>query len=155
MLVDFDILPDESRIWVYASSHELGIREEEYILKYISNHLQSWSAHGSPLRSSVKILDHYFIVVALDEAFNDASGCSIDTLQNNIQKIEKVLSISLMNRLSIYCLINDVITCIPISDLGRNIAPETLFYDLTIQKKGDLSNWLKPIKEGWCNNLLG
>ena len=154
MLVDFDILPAESRIWVYASIQKLGTGEEEYILNYISNHLNGWVAHGAPLRSSVKILDHYFIVVALDEAFNEASGCSIDSLQNNIKEIEQELSISLMNRLNIYCIIKDVITCVPIGDLGDAIDQETLFYDLTIKSKAELSSWLKPIKEGWCNTLL-
>ena len=68
--------------------------------------------------------------------------------------LEKELSVSLMNRLNVFCSIDDTIKCIPSTKLADNANQNTLFYDLTIQKKGELANWLKPIKEGWCINLL-
>ena len=154
MLVDFDTLPDSSRIWVYSSKIPLEDKEKRYIIKHISDHLQNWSAHKVPLTAGVKILEDYFIVVALDESKNLASGCSIDTLQNKIQEIEEELSVSLLSRLNIFCRIEDIIKCIASYKLGEGIDKDTLFYDLTIQKKGDLSSWLKPIKEGWCANLI-
>jgi hypothetical protein len=154
MLVDFDILPAESRIWIYAAEQKLTNDQENYILNHISDHLQNWEAHKVFLTSGVTILENRFIVVALDENENGASGCSIDTLQNKIQEIEKELLISLMNRLNVFCIIEDVITCIPAIKLATNINQDTLFYDLSIQKKIELSNWLKPIKEGWCNRFL-
>ena len=154
MLVDFDLLPDDSRIWIYPASQKLTNFQENYILDYASNHLKDWLAHELALTSGITILESRFVVVALDENKNRASGCSIDILQNKIQEIEKALSISLMNRLNIFCIINDVITCIPVTKLGININQDTLFYDFTIQRKSEISSWLKPIKEGWCNKFL-
>jgi len=91
---------------------------------------------------------------ALDENKNGASGCSIDTLQNTIQKIEKELSISLMNRLNVFCKIEDEILCVPSFKLSTVADKDTLFYDLTILKKRDLNTYLKPISEGWCAHLV-
>jgi hypothetical protein len=154
MLVDFDILPDESRIWIYAAEQKLTNDQENYILNHISNHLQNWAAHKVSLISGVIILENRFLVIALDENENGASGCSIDTLQDKIQEIEKELSISLMNRLNVFCRIDDKIHCISTTKLVMNTNKNTLFYDLTIQQKSELSKWVKPIKEGWCNRFL-
>lgn len=154
MLVDFNTTSEQSRIWIYAAEQKLTNKQEVYILKSISKHLQDWKAHKVPLTAGVTILENHFVVVALDESKNGASGCSIDTLQNKIQDLEKELSVSLMNRLNVFCSIDDTIKCIPSTKLADNANQNTLFYDLTIQKKGELANWLKPIKEGWCINLL-
>ena len=154
MLVDFNTTSDQSRIWIYAAEHKLTNDQENHILKSISDYLQNWEAHKVPLTAGVTILENHFIIIALDETKNGASGCSIDTLQNKIQEIEKELSVSLMNRLNIFCRIGDEIECTPTLKLAENTNKETLFYDLTIQKKSELSNWLKPIEQGWCSNLL-
>ena len=155
MLVDFyNTMPDDARIWIYASEKSFTKDQEIYIIKTISNHLQNWEAHKLPLTAAVTILERHFIVVALDESKNRASGCSIDTLQHNIQQIEKKLSISLMNRLNIFYNIDGRIKHISSCRLSSVANSDTLFYDLTIQKKLDLESYLKPISHGWCAHLL-
>ena len=154
MLADFHTLPEQARIWVYASEKALTQNQQAYILNYISEHLKGWNAHKEPLTAGVTILENHFIVVALDENKNGASGCSIDTLQNTIQKIEKELTFSLMNRLNVFCRIDNKIQCIPSFKLGSLADKDTLFYDLTILTKSDLNTYLKPISEGWCVYLV-
>ena len=154
MLVDFDILPDESRIWIYASEQTLTDEQQNYILNSICNHLRGWEAHTTPLKAGVKILENHFIVVALDDSKNAASGCSIDTLQYQIQEIEKHLAISLLNRLNVFCIVDETIVCIPSVNLKNNVNKDTLFYDLTIESKSQISSFLKPISAGWCVKLI-
>ena len=154
MLVDFNTISDESRIWIFAAEQKLLNHQENHILKSISDHLQNWETHKKPLTAGVSILENQFVVVALDETKNGASGCSIDTLQNKIQNLEKELSVSLMNRLNVFCKIDDKIHCIPMNKLAENTNKDTLFYDLTIQKKSELYSYLKPISEGWCASYL-
>ena len=154
MLVDFNTITDNARIWIYAAENKFKKEQETYILKSISDHLKFWHSHGNNLKAAVTILKNHFVVVALDESENVASGCSIDTLQNKIQEIEKVLSISLLNRLNIFCSINDEIKCVPSFKLNDIAKANTLFYDLTIQRKSDLYSYLKPVSEGWCANLI-
>ena len=154
MVVNFNIIPEESRIWIYAAEYKLTNDQENYILNHISNHLQNWEAHKVPLTAGVTILENYFIVVALDDSQYGASGCSIDTLQKLIQNLEKYFSISLLNRLNVFCKIEDEILCIPSFKLESIAKANTLFYDLTIQKKSELHSYLKPISEGWCAHLV-
>ena len=154
MLVNFNTIPEESRIWIYAAEQKLTNEQENCILQSISDHIKNWEAHKVPLTAGVTILENHFIVVALDESKNRASGCSIDTLQKLIQNLEKDLSISLLNRLNIFCKIEDEILCIPSFKLESIAKSNTLFYDLTIQKKSELHSYLKPISEGWCASYL-
>ena len=154
MLVNFHTIPECSRIWIYSSDLVLTDKQEAYILESISIHLQSWEAHKKPLTAGVTILEGHFIVVALDESKNEASGCSIDALQHKIQEIEKELSVSLMNRLNVFCRVDSKIHCIPAFKLKNTVKPTTLFYDLTIKNKMDLNYYLKPISEGWCARFL-
>jgi hypothetical protein len=154
MLVDFNTTDGQSRIWIYAAEQKLTNEQESYILKSISDHLKNWEAHKAPLTAGVTILENHFIIIALDESKNRASGCSIDTLQNKIQDLEKKLSVSLLNRLNVFCRINDKIQCVPSFQLDGIAKANTFFYDLTIQKKSDLHSYLKPISEGWCAYLV-
>ena len=154
MITDFHTIPKESRIWIYASEIKLSQDQQYYILNHISTHLNSWNAHKITLTAGVIILENHFIVVALDDSKNAASGCSIDTLQNTIQELENELSISLLNRLNVFGKIREEIKCIPTFRLKNEIDEHTLFYDLTIQKKSEIERWLKPIKDGWCASYL-
>ena len=154
MLSDFHSLPESSRVWIYASEVILTNKHQDFIIDYISDHLRNWNAHNRDLIAGVTILENHFIVVALDESKNKASGCSIDSLQLKIQKLEIELSISLMNKLNVYYKKDGVIECINYLNLKGNVDSHTLFYDLTIQKKEDLNTYLKFIKDGWCNRYL-
>ena len=154
MLADFHTLPEESRIWLYAAENALSKDQQNYILKVISDALKGWNAHERPLTAGVTVLENHFIIIALDESKNAASGCSIDTLQNTIQKIEKELSITLMNRLNVFCEIEGEIVCVPSFKLGSIAKAYTPFYDLTILTKSDLNTYLKPLSEGWCAHLV-
>jgi len=154
MLANFHTLPEESRIWLYAAADALSKDQKNYILNVISEDLKVWNAHERPLTAGVTILENHFIVIALDESKNKASGCSIDTLQNTIQKIEKELSIPFMNRLNVFCEIKSGLVCVPSFKLGSIANYETPFYDLTILKKSEIATYLKPVGEGWCAHLL-
>jgi len=154
MLVDFHTISDESRLWIYSSVSKLTDYQKEKILNKISEYLKTWDYHNNPLTSAVTIKENHFIVIALDDSEFGVGGCSIDSLQRIIQELENELSISLLNRLNIFYRADDNIKCIPTLKLAEHVNKETLFYDLTIQKKSKLSNWLKPVEEGWCANII-
>ena len=67
MLVDFDNLSEDARIWIFPSDRPLTDNQESYISSEISNHLRHWTAHSNPLKAGFKILEKHFIIIALDE----------------------------------------------------------------------------------------
>tara|TARA_B100001758_G_scaffold247628_2_gene266252 strand:+ start:4730 stop:5197 length:468 start_codon:yes stop_codon:yes gene_type:complete len=154
MLVDFNSISDESRLWVYGSESNLTNDQQAVIISKISEYLKTWDYHNNPLTASLIIKEDRFIIIALDDSEFGVGGCSIDSLQRIIQELEQELSISLLNRLNIFCRIDNMLRCISTLKLSEHANNKTLFYDLTIQKKNELSNWLKPIEEGWCANFI-
>jgi hypothetical protein len=154
MLVDFNTISDESRLWIYGSESKLTDYQQDIILNKISEYLKTWDYHNNPLTSSVIIKENHFIIIALDDSEFGVGGCSIDSLQRIIQELEKDLNISLLNRLNVFCNINQKVVCIPSFKLGSIANKDTLYYDLTILKKNQISTFLKPIKDGWCASYL-
>ena len=154
MFVAFDSLDDSSRLWMYGSETEFTEQQSDYITKKLTFFLENWEYHKNKLTASFNILENRFIIIALDDSIHAVGGCSLDGLQRLIQTFEKELSITLMNRLNVFCKILEVIKVIPSFKLGIIANKDTLFYDLTIQRKEELSNYLKPIKNGWAKSYL-
>tara|TARA_A100001037_G_C15020019_1_gene575872 strand:- start:537 stop:1001 length:465 start_codon:yes stop_codon:yes gene_type:complete len=154
MFIPFDELAATSRLWVYGSATEISQEESQIISKELTSFLDSWEYHQKKLSASFKIFENRFIIVALDDSEHGVGGCSMDGLQRLIQTLEQHLSLSLMNRLNVFCLLEGEIHSVPSNELKNVANADTLFYDLTIQKKSEINSYLKPIKEGWCSALL-
>lgn len=154
MLIDFNIISDSSKLWVYGSEKKMTLKQQQYIVYSIGKYLKGWEYHTNPLIAAVTILENRFLIVALDTSEYGVGGCSIDSLQRAIQDVEKELDISLLNRLNVFCKMENEIQCIPSSKLKGIVNGDTYFYDLTIQKKSEISSYLKPIKEGWCKRFI-
>ena len=101
MIVDFDVISEESRIWIYQSNRTLSPVEVIEIEAKIKDFLISWTAHGSELQASFLIKYNRFIVISLNESFNIATGCSIDSSVRFIQDLEKLYDVSLLDKMNV------------------------------------------------------
>ena len=54
MLVAFDSLPDHAKVWVYQANRILAETEINEITAYLSEQVNIWESHGSPLQASFK-----------------------------------------------------------------------------------------------------
>ena len=89
MLVDFNTLPETSRIWIYQSSRSLNDTELEEIALKLNAFIENWTAHGSDLQSGYEIKYKRFIILGINQNLNQATGCSIDASVQFIQELEK------------------------------------------------------------------
>ena len=101
MLINFDELPENSRIWIYQSNRKLSDSEILYIETKIITFLNSWTAHGKNLEAGYEIKYNRFIVFGLNQENASASGCSIDASVNFIQKIEKDFGLDIMDKMNV------------------------------------------------------
>ena len=85
MIVSFDSLPQTSRIWIYQCNRSFSDSELEEISKKLTAFLEGWTANGADLQSGFEIKYKRFIVIALDQKVNTATGCSIDASVKFIQ----------------------------------------------------------------------
>tara|TARA_B100000925_G_C21860633_1_gene409819 strand:+ start:18 stop:503 length:486 start_codon:yes stop_codon:yes gene_type:complete len=160
MILNFEKIDDDSRLWIYQSNRTLSNHEKILISEKIEDFLKSWTSHGNDLFCSFKIKYDLFIFIVLDEQQSAATGCSIDKLTAFIRSIENDLSISLLDRLYISYRQNEVISVEKLNDFKDKILKEKItnntivFNNLITHKKDLLENWEVPVSKSWHLKLL-
>lgn len=155
MYVDFKDLPDTARIWVYQSDRELNSSQTEEMSQLLKDFVEEWTRHGKNLKGSFAILHNHFIVIGVDESFNQVSGCSIDASTHVFKRFEQQFGIDLFNKLNTAFRSGDHINVVSMSDFQRfvreeRITEETTVFNNMIQTKGDLGiSWEVPAAKSW------
>lgn len=155
MNTPFDEMPDSSRVWIYQSNKSLEPKDAELIRAYTEEFLTGWAAHGASLKGSYKILHNQFLVLAVDESFNKASGCSIDASVAVVRRISEELNLDFFDRSKVYYLDNEEIKESSLADIKKDIkagkiSKETLTFNNLVPTLGDFkSQWLTPATNSW------
>lgn len=160
MLSPFEKLSNASRIWIYQSDRLLTQKDQDALLAASEMFLSEWAAHGQSLMASATIQHNHFLIVATDEGFNMASGCSIDSSFRFVQEVGSKLQINFFDRASLAFLIKDQVTFVAMNQLKSNIEAgaingSTLFFDNNISKKSDLDQkWIVKADESWLKRYF-
>ena len=160
MVVTFDKISDDSRIWIFQSNQLISNIDIESLEKKIDAFLSSWTSHGDQLMVASKIKYNLFIIIALDESCSTASGCSIDKLVNFIKNIENEYQISLLDRLDLSYRDKNKILVLRLDDFKRKILEkkinnDTIVFNNLINLKSDLTdNWEIPLNRSWHQKLI-
>ena len=98
----FERLPDQARLWVFASERPLSQRECAALLERVDGFLSRWKAHGAPLAAGRAWLYDRFLAVAVDESVTPPSGCSIDALVHMLKDLEAEIGSRLVDNMPVY-----------------------------------------------------
>ena len=155
MLVDFNELPDHSRIWIYQSNRSFTESELQDIQQSVSEFLKQWTAHGSDLHAGFEIKYNRFIIIGLDQTNASASGCSIDASVHFMQTLEQKFQVELMDRMNVSFKQGEYIAYKPLTDFkkmakDKAVSANTIvFNNLVATKQEYLENWEVPASESW------
>ena len=160
MLVDFNELPEHSRIWIYQSNRSFTDNEIQEIEAALTNFLKEWTAHGSHLHAGFEMKYKRFIVIGLDQTNASASGCSIDASVHFMQSLEKKYSVELLDRMNVSFKQGDFIAYKPLKDFkkmakDKAVSANTIvFNNLVATKQEYLENWEVPAGESWHSRFV-
>jgi hypothetical protein len=155
MYVDFQELPDSSKIWIYQSDRELDDAQLQKMHAELKNFIDDWTRHGKDLKGSYTILYNHFIILGVDESFNQVSGCSIDASTHLFKRFEQQFGIELLNKLNTAFRSGDHINVVPLSQFQNFIREDridrntTVFNNLVQTKKELNQAWEVPASESW------
>ncbi len=155
MYTSFHQLPDTARLWVYGAPRPFTTDEIATIEAAAPTFLGSWATHGTPLKASYQVLMGQFLLLAVDEAAQQASGCSIDSSVGFIRTLEQTINLSLTDRSLVYFRIAGSVKAYPLSEvkalIGQGIIhPQTELINTLVVSKGELEQkWLLPAGESW------
>jgi hypothetical protein len=160
MYTPYKNLPNNSRVWIYQSNREFTEKEIEFISTKSEEFINSWTRHGDDLKGSFTIKYNQFLVLAVDESFNNVSGCSIDASVHFIQALEKELQLNLMDKMNVTFKNGNHINLVRLSDFQKfakehKITQETIVFNNMVATKEDFENsWEVPAKDSWHKRFL-
>lgn len=160
MLVPFDNLPDTSRVWIYQSNRSFNEQELEEITTKLENFIRDWTAHGADLKASFEIRYRRFIIIALDQQLNSATGCSIDTSVRFIQELEKQYEVDLLDKMNVSYKQGEFVAYKSLTDFrkmakDRAVSPKTIVFNNLVNNKAEyISDWEVPASESWHKRFL-
>ena len=147
MYTPFETLPDESKIWIYQSNRKLSDAEVAEIEVDLKAFIEEWSAHGTALEASFLLKYNRFIILAVNQEVQQASGCSIDSSVVFIQQLESKYGIDLLDKMNVTYKQGEFLTHKSLLDFKR-MAKEKAVSENTIVFN-NLVNTIEEWKESW------
>jgi hypothetical protein len=155
MYIPFNQLSDAARIWIYQASRSLEHEEKVAMLQKAQAFLAQWASHGHPLQCSADILYNKFLILAVEESFQSATGCAVDASVQFIRGLEQAFQIDLLHRTQVAFRYDEEDFVVPLDQLKEKIQQGVITanmftFDNTLTKKAELaSRWLVPVKDSW------
>ena len=160
MLVDFNTLPATSRVWIYQSNRSFSDTELEEIKSKLYIFIESWTAHGSDLKAGYDIRYKRFIILALDQEVNKATGCSIDASVTFIQQLEKLYNVDLLDKMNVSYKQGEFVAHKTLTDFRKMakqkaVSKNTIVFNNLVTNIEELNeSWEVPASESWHNRFL-
>ena len=160
MFVNFESLPNTSRVWVYQADRTLRTEEVTEISTKLKHFVGHWKRHGDDLKASFQIKYNQFVILAVDENYNDVSGCSIDASVHIIKELQQDLGINLLNKMKVTFKDDETINTVSLQDFKeyakqQKITPNTIVFNNLVDSKANFeTSWEVAASESWHARFL-
>jgi hypothetical protein len=160
MEVHFNILPDQSKVWMYQSKNAFTEEQQKVIYELAEVFLGEWESHKIPVQGSIDILNNQFIRVAAYTDEPSMCGKAQDGQVRLIKELEQELDLDLTNRMLLAFEIEGAIKILHLNDLDSAIekaelSSDSTFYNNLIQSKSDyIQNWKEEASKTWLNKYF-
>jgi hypothetical protein len=160
VLVDFNTLPEESKVWVYQANRSFSETELEEVTSKLNLFVDNWAAHGTGLEAGFEIRYKRFIILGVNQADQVATGCSIDASVHFIQQLEKEYSVDLMDKMNVSYKQGEFVAHKTLIDFkkmakDRAVTGKTIVFNNLVNTKGELDEaWEIPASESWHNRFF-
>lgn len=160
MLVDFNTLPEESRVWIYQANRSFTDDEISEIKSKLDTFITNWTAHGADLQAGYLIKYKRFIVIAINQGLNAATGCSIDASVHFIQQLEKDYDVDLMDKMNVSYKQGDFIAYKNLLDFKKMakekaVSKNTIVFNNLVNNIAEFNeNWEVPASESWHSRFI-
>ncbi len=156
----FKDFPSNSRVWIYQASKEFPSNAVNELQPVFDAFAKQWTAHNKQLKAEIRLLHNYFIVIMVDEDFEQPSGCGIDASVHFIKDIGKQYGIELLDRLRVSYIYDGVIQNVPVNEFvnrfhAKEFNAETLVMNTLVRNKEELfNNFMIPASESWLKRYF-
>ena len=149
------------RVLIYPASRPFTAKESKAITEKLYDFLAGWKAHEKPLTASFKIERNQFIVIAVDEEKEAASGCSIDSLNGIMREIDAEFQLGLFDRMKASFIEDGIVKTMKLQDFRNAVKKNQLSENIAVFDFSKatydefLEEFLLPLKKSWAGMYLG
>jgi hypothetical protein len=152
--VPFDQLPPDARLWIFPASRSLSEDERRRVLAEADAFIQQWTAHGVPLSAGRDLRHDQFVLVAVDERAAGVSGCSVDALVRQMDRLGRELGVDLIDNAPVLYRDGETIKRVSrdqFAALASNgaVGLDTVVFDNTLTHVGDVRRWEVRAADAW------
>jgi hypothetical protein len=160
MYVPFENLPEDSKIWIYQSNRKFSDDEITEIESDLKIFIENWSAHGTTLEASYIIKYNRFIILAVNQETQQATGCSIDSSVAFIQNLEQKYQVILLDKMNVTFKNGEHIAHKSLIDFKRMakekaVTVNTIVFNNLVNSIEEFNdNWEVPAGESWHSRFF-
>ncbi len=160
MHVPFDTLPEEAKVWIYQSNRKFSDDEITDIEENLKVFLENWTAHGHHLEASFVTRYNRFIIIAVNQEVQAATGCSIDASVQFIQNLEQKYEVDLLDKMNVTFKMGEHVTFKPLLDFKKlakekAVSTNTIVFNNLVNTLGEWEQfWEVPASESWHNRFF-
>jgi len=160
MLVEFNTLPEHSKVWIYQCNRRFSEDELVLISEKTSEFLEQWAAHGTGLQAGFELKYERFIVIAVNQDEQSATGCSIDASVRFIQELEQELGVELLDKMNVAFKQGNFVnfkTLLDFKTMAKSgaIGKKTIVFNNLVTNIAEYNeNWEFPVLESWHSRFF-
>ncbi len=160
-VTQFDQLPDEARLWIFAAERPLDDTQREQLLAEADGFLAQWTAHQAPVTAARDFRYDQFLLIGVNEEVTGLSGCSIDALMHALQALGSRLGVELVESPPVWYRADDQIQGATRERFAEHAAQgivnaDTVVFDNTVATVKDLraGKWETPARATWHGRVF-
>lgn len=160
MYVNFESLPEESKIWIYQSNRKFSDAEFSEIESALKVFIQNWAAHGTGLEASYQLKYNRFIIIAVNQEVQQATGCSIDASVQFIQDLEKKYDVDLLDKMNVTFKLGEHIAHKPLIEFKKMakekaVSGNTIVFNNLVNNIAEYNDsWEVPAEDSWHSRFF-
>lgn len=159
MLVDFNTLSEEAKIWIYPCNRKFYPQEIDGLNEQLKTFTENWKSEDENFKASFEVKYNRFIIFSAEENA-DLSNADIDTQVGFILQLQQQYEVELLDRMNVCFKQGEYTQYKELKDFkklikNKAVTEKTIVFDNLIQTKQELENhWEVPILESWYNRFL-
>ncbi|MBT6081743.1 MAG: ABC transporter ATPase [Polaribacter sp.] len=160
MFIDYNLIPEDAKIWIYPSSRKFYSSEIEEIENKIKNFIENWKSNDDEFKASYKLVYNRFIILFASDENSPLTNPDIDASVTFILGLQEEYQVELLDKMNACFKQGEFVQYKELKDFkkllkNKAITAKSIIFDNLITTKVDFeNNWEIPIEESWYRRFL-
>ena len=160
MLVDYEALPEDAKVWIYPSNRKFYTEEIAEVEGKITQFVESWKSDDETFKASYRFLYNRFIILIADDITTPLLTADIDASVQFILQLQQDYKVELLDKMNVCFKQGEYVQYKELKDFkklvkNKAVTAKTIIFDNLISTKEDLESfWEVAIEDSWYNRFL-